>query len=310
MTYAIIARDRATGEIGAAVQSHFFNVGSVVLWPEPGIGIIATMATAEPAYGKFGLELLRSGLPSQIALDELVQRDAMSLVRQVGVMSVQGPPAAFTGSACIPAAGHRVESDVVALGNLLTHAGTWDRMVDAFLAAKGVLAQRLITALEAAEDAGGDLRGQQSAAILVVSAVEPPHADSPPPFSVSPRIDLRVEDNARPIAELKRLLALDMFYKALLGLLQTPGLLVGEAAVDEAAYTDAFGTLNVGRQLLGENQEAAFWLAVLLIRAGRIDDARRQFRAATTARPPLRELAQRIAHLGLISQSQLAALIE
>jgi uncharacterized Ntn-hydrolase superfamily protein len=307
MTYAIVARDPITGEVGGAVQTHFFNAGAVVLWPEAGTGVIATMAMAETAYGRLALRLLRQGVSAQAALTQLLKRDPLSAVRQVAVMSVRGAPAAHTGESCISAAGHRSRPDVVALGNMLAHGGTWDRMTDAFEAATGSLAARLLAALEAAEQAGGDIRGRQSAAIVVVKSAADPDEGEIGTEGIVPQVDLRVDDSAEPLIELRRLLTLDVFYKELLALLTTPGLFVGpfNAAIKWSAAVE---TLTSGQRLLGDNQEATFWLAVLLARAGEMDMARRQMTAAVTVRPSLREFAARLVPQNMLTTAQAAAL--
>jgi uncharacterized Ntn-hydrolase superfamily protein len=307
MTYAIVARDPIAGEVGGAVQTHFFNAGAVVLWPEAGTGVIATMAMAETAYGRLALRLLRQGLSAEAALTQLLKRDTMAAVRQVAVMGVRGAPAAHTGESCISAAGHRSRPDVVALGNMLAREGTWDRMNDAFEAATGSLASRLLTALEAAEQAGGDIRGRQSAAIVVVKSAADPEAGEIGTEAIVPQVDLRVDDSAEPLIELRRLLTLDSFYKELLALLTTPGLFVGpfSAAINWSAAVDA---LRSGQRLLGDNQEATFWLAVLLARAGEMDMARRQMAAAVAVHPPLREFAVRLVPQNMLTAAQAAAL--
>jgi uncharacterized Ntn-hydrolase superfamily protein len=307
MTYAIVARDPIAGEVGGAVQTHFFNAGAVVLWPEAGSGVVATMAMAETAYGRIALRLLRQGLSAEAALTQLLKRDSKAAVRQVAVMGVRGAPAAHTGESCIPAAGHRFRSDAVALGNMLAREGTWDRMMDAFEAATGPLASRLLTALEAAEQAGGDIRGRQSAAIVVVKSAADPEAGEIGTEAIVPQVDLRVDDSAEPLIELRRLLTLDSFYKELLVLLTTPGLFVGpfNASISWSAAVD---TLRSGQRLLGDNQEAAFWLAVLLARAGEMEMARRQMAAAAAVHPPLREFAVRLVPQNMLTAAQAAAL--
>jgi uncharacterized Ntn-hydrolase superfamily protein len=307
MTYAIVARDPIAGEVGGAVQTHFFNAGAVVLWPEAGTGVIATMAMAETAYGRLGLHLLRQGHSADAALTQLLKRDSKAAVRQVAVMGVRGAPAAHTGESCISAAGHRSRRDVVALGNMLAREGTWDRMTDAFEGGTGSLASRLLTALEAAEQAGGDIRGRQSAAIVVVKSVADPGTGEIGTEAIVPQVDLRVDDSAEPLIELRRLLTLDSFYKELLALLTTPGLFVGpfNAAINWSAAVDA---LRSGQQLLGNNQEATFWLAILLTRAGEMEMARRQMATAVAVHPPLREFAARLVPQNMLTAAQAAAL--
>lgn len=308
MTYAIVARDPIRGEMGAAVQTHFFNAAGVVLWAEAGVGIVATMAMAETSYGRVGLELLRQGVAANAALSQMLQRDPGSPIRQVGILGLAGRSAGHTGAACIPAAGHRSEEHVVALGNMLTSDATWDRMADAFESASGSLASRLLAAMEAGERAGGDIRGMQSAGLVVVSTEPEVNWAVGETLARNSRIDLRVEDHPAPLAELRRLLELDGFYKKLLALLATAELFSGPAAATGPALEAAIATLQGGQRLLGDNPEATFWLAILLARSGRMQDARRQFEAATRVRPPLREMARRLISAGMLSTAQCDAL--
>lgn len=308
MTYAIVARDPIRGEMGAAVQTHFFNAAGVVLWAEAGVGIVATMAMAETSYGRVGLESLRHGVAADEALAQMLRRDPGSSIRQVGIMGLAGRAAGHTGAACIPAAGHRSEEHVVALGNMLTSNGTWDRMVDAFESASGPLASRLLAAMDAGERAGGDIRGMQSAGLVVVSTEAEVNWAKGETLARNSRIDLRVEDHPAPLAELRRLLELYGFYKKLLTLLATPELFSGASSANASALDAAIATLSGGQRLLGDNPEATFWLAMLLARNGRIQDARRQFEAATRARPPLREMARRLICAGMLSAEQFDAL--
>jgi len=308
MTYAIVARDPVAGEVGAAVQSHFFNAAAVVLWPEAGTGVVATMAIAEIAYGRYGLDLLRQGVAAETALTQLLRKDPLAPIRQVAMIGIRGRAAGHTGVACIPAAGHRLEEDVVALGNMLAREGTWDQMVKAFRGAQGTLASRLLAAMQAAEEFGGDIRGMQSAGLVVVSTKPEARSAEQGVFASAPRIDLRVEDHTAPLAELQRLLELDYFYKELLALLATPGLYAGAINASQAMREAAKATLAHGQRLLGENQEATFWLAVLLARAGEMSEARRQFAAAVGVHPPLREMASRLVGAGMLTAAQSAAL--
>jgi uncharacterized Ntn-hydrolase superfamily protein len=307
MTYAIVARDPIVGEIGGAVQTHFFNAGAVVLWPEAGTGIVATMAMAETAYGRLGLRLLRQGQSAEETLTQLLARDPTTSLRQVAVLGVAGSPAAHTGENCIAAAGHRARPDVVALGNMLTRPGTWERMTDAFESARGPLAERLFAALEAAERAGGDIRGRQSAAIVVVKTAGDPDAGTIGNDGIVPQVNLRVDDHAEPLMELRRLLTRDGFYKQLLALLTTPGLLSGpfDPALDWAA---AAAILRRGQQLLGDNQEATFWLAVLLARQGQMDAARQLLADATAIHPSLREFAMRLVPQNMLTAAEASSL--
>ncbi len=168
MTYSIVARDPATGELGVAVQSHWFAVGPIVPWALPGVGAVATQANAEIAYGPRALELMRTGLDAQSALSRLLAEDAGSAGRQVAVVDARGNVATHTGETCIPFAGHVAGDAVSCQANIMVSERIWPAMLDAYRSAEGPLTQRLLAALDAAEAQGGDARGRQSAAILVV----------------------------------------------------------------------------------------------------------------------------------------------
>src|SRR5262245_8060205 len=168
-TFSIVARDPKTGELGVAVQSHYFSVGPIVPWAEPGIGAIATQSIVEVSYGPKGLDLMRSGKSAPDALAELLKADAGREVRQVAMIDSKGRVAAHTGGKCIPDAGHRIGTNYSCQANLMANDKVWPAMAAAFESAQGDLADRMLAALEAAQRAGGDIRGKQSAAIVVVS---------------------------------------------------------------------------------------------------------------------------------------------
>ena len=168
MTYSIVARDRDTGELGVAVQSHWFSVGSLVTWARPGIGAVATQANVDPGYGPRALDLLAAGTPAPAALAELLAADPGRESRQVAVVDGAGGVAAHTGTACMAFAGHVTGAGVSCQANIMASERVWPAMLEAFTAATGSLGERLLDALDAAEREGGDLRGRQSAAILVV----------------------------------------------------------------------------------------------------------------------------------------------
>jgi len=202
-TYSIVARDSATGELGVAVQSHWFSVGAVVPWAEAGVGAVATQSFIDPSYGALGLDLMRAGKSAPEALAALLAADAQRDVRQVGMVDARGRVARHTGRLCIPAAGDQAGAQYVVQANLMERATVWPAMARAFEAATGDLAERLMAALEAAEAEGGDIRGRQSAALLVVKA----HSTGRP--WADRRFDLRVEDHPEPLPELRRLLRLN-----------------------------------------------------------------------------------------------------
>jgi len=208
MTYSIVARDPETGELGVAVQTGTFGVGRGVPWAEAGIGAVATQSYTERSYGHFGLELMKAGRTAPDALAGLVASDAEERTRQVGMVDATGRAAAHTGAGCIRECGHLVGDGYAAQANMMARNTVWHAMAAAYEAADGTLAHRLLAALDAAEGEGGDFRGPQSAAILVVQA-------EPTGFTWKGRVsDLRVEDHADPLGELRRLLEMEEDYRA------------------------------------------------------------------------------------------------
>ncbi|HEX5635353.1 MAG TPA: DUF1028 domain-containing protein, partial [Gemmatimonadales bacterium] len=201
-TYSIVARDPKTGDLGVAVQSHYFSVGPIVPWAESGVGAVATQSLVLVDYGPRGLELMRKGLTARQALDSLLAADAHREGRQVAMVDANGNVAAFTGPSCIPDAGDAQGEQFSCQANLMANAKVWPAMKAAFEKAEGDLAERMMVALEAAEKAGGDIRGRQSAAMLVVKA-----KPSGKPWN-DVLVNLRVEDHAEPLVELRRLLRL------------------------------------------------------------------------------------------------------
>jgi uncharacterized Ntn-hydrolase superfamily protein len=199
-TYSIVACDLAAGQWGVGVQSKFLAVGSVVPWAEPYVGAVATQSYANPRYGPDGLDLLRQGLGAAAVAERLTSEDDGRETRQVGIVDGSGGAATFTGSECLEWAGGRTGSGYAAQGNILVSAATVDALAETFEASDGVpLAERLLRCLAAAQLAGGDRRGQQSASLLVVER------DAGYAGLSDTIVDLRVDDHARPVAELERL---------------------------------------------------------------------------------------------------------
>ena len=198
-TYSIAACDLAARQWGVAVQSKFLAVGSVVPWAEPGAGAVATQSYANPRYGPDGLALLRQGRSAQETVDELTAADDGRAQRQVGVVDANGGAATFTGEDCHDWAGGRTGDGFAAQGNILVSAATVDALAETFEESSGPLAVRLLRALAAGQAAGGDSRGQQSAALLVVER------DGGYAGLSDTLVDLRVDDHERPIEELQRL---------------------------------------------------------------------------------------------------------
>jgi uncharacterized Ntn-hydrolase superfamily protein len=276
VTYSIVARDPDTGELGVAVQSHWFSVGSLVTWARPGIGAVATQANVDPGYGPRALDLLAAGTTASAALAELVAADPGRESRQVAVLDAAGRVAAHTGTACMAFAGHVTGDGVSCQANIMASATVWPAMLEAFKAAAGSLDQRLLAALDAAEREGGDLRGRQSAAILVV----PPEGE---PWRAA--VSLRVEDHPDPLPELRRLIALHHAY----GLANEADELLNSGRHDEAArlYAEA-------SERAPGNHELLFWAGLGTAQAGDLDAGVTQVRAAIALQPSWRELLGRL----------------
>jgi uncharacterized Ntn-hydrolase superfamily protein len=284
VTYSIVARDDRSGQLGVAVQSHYFGVGSVVGWAEAGVGAVATQSVADPAYGPRGLDLMRSGASAPEALHRLLAGDEQEPVRQVAFVDRHGRVAAHTGARCIREAGHRVADGVSAQANIMERATVPDAMVAAYRGADGDLAERLLAALEAAEGEGGDLRGRQSAALIVVApkAGGQPAQDRP--------FDLRVEDHPDPVRELHRLLGLRRAYERVdVGDgLAAAGDVEGALAEYAAAHSEQPGS-----------PELAFWHGVALAANGREEEARAVLDQAYRDSDGWRELLRRLPAAGL-----------
>jgi len=284
-TYSIVARDPATGEMGVAVQSHWFSVGSIVTWAEAGVGAIATQSFVEPAYGYKGLELMRGGMSAPDALKKLLAADAQREVRQVAFIDAQGRVDAFTGKLDIAAAGHQLGAQFSAQANMMENGRVWPAMAAAFQNTKGDLADRLLAALEAAQSAGGDIRGKQSAAILIVKA-----KSTGKPWAGADRLfDLRVEDHSAPLKELKRLIRLQRAYAHA----NHGDELVSEKKIDEALKEYA-----AARQLAPEILELPFWEAVTLTVVGRWAEAEPIFTRVFAKEPFWADLVPRLPAAG------------
>jgi uncharacterized Ntn-hydrolase superfamily protein len=255
-TYSIVARD-GTGAFGVAVQSHWFNVGGVVPWVDAGVGAVAVQSISDPSSGTKALDLLRSGVGSAAALETLLDGDGEAAYRQIAIVDADGVVATHTGDLCIAEAGHVVGDGFSAQANLMDRATVWSAMGEAFARAQGDLAQRLLTALEAAEGEGGDVRGRQSAALVVV----------PAPGVDDPAFDLRVEDAPDPLGELRRLVSLQRAYVQLNR---------GDARLAAGELDAALAAYEAATQIVPDSAtdgEAAFWAGVAFAGNGRVDEA-------------------------------------
>ncbi|MDQ3652002.1 MAG: DUF1028 domain-containing protein [Acidobacteriota bacterium] len=288
-TYSIVARDPATGELGVAVQSNWFSVGQIVPWAEAGVGAIATQSFADPAYGKLGLDLMRAGKSAPDALKSLVAGDEGRDVRQVAMIDAQGRVEAHTGQKCIEAAGHFVGKDYSVQANLMLDDKVWPAMSRAFEATKGNLAERMMAALEAAQAEGGDIRGKQSAALVVV-------AGKPTGKPWADRVfDLRVDDSAEPLKELRRLLTLQRAYNHMNA---------GDLAVERKDNEGALREYAAAEKLVPTNLEMIYWHAVALVNMNRVDEALPLFRRVFAADRNWRTLTPRLVKSGLITNDE------
>ncbi len=280
-TYSIVARDPETGEMGVAVQSHWFSVGSVVSWAEAGVGAVATQSLVDPAYGPLGLELMRAGRPATSALAGLLASDEGRDVRQVAMIDAGGRVAAHTGDKCIAAAGHVVDQEhqFSVQANLMTDDHIWPAMAQAYRASDGDLADRLIAALEAAQSAGGDIRGRQSAAIVIVAA------ESTGKPWIDRRFDLRIEDHPRPVEELKRLVRLQRAYLHMNA---------GDLAIEHGDFATASREYAAAQKLAPDIVEIPFWQAVTLAACGRVDASLPIFRNVFAREPFWAQLVPRL----------------
>ena len=257
-TYSIVAIDKETGEMGAAVQSHWFSVGSSVIWAESGIGAICTQSFIEPSYGPLGLELMRAGKTADEALAGLLKADKFEAVRQVAMVDNQGRVTAHTGESSIPEAGHFIGDGFTCQANLMLKNTVWTAMASAFQGTKGELVDRLMAALEAAEGEGGDIRGKQSAAIIVV------RGKSSGAWWKDRVYDLRVEDSPAPLIELKRLIRLSKAYNCMNK---------GDELLTENKVEEAMKSYSQAMEMYPDNAEMVFWPAVTLASIGKVEES-------------------------------------
>jgi len=288
-TYSIVAYDAQAGQLGVAVQSHWFSVGSVVAWAESGVGAVATQSLVEVSYGPLGLAMMRAGKTPQQALDALLHTDSGAGLRQVAMVDVKGNVATHTGQRCIAEAGHQQGEAFSVQANIMAKTSVWPAMAKAFETHKGDLAQRMLAALKAAQAEGGDLRGMQSAALIVVSA-EP----SGQPWN--DRIfDLRIDDHPSPIAELERLLEIARAYH---------DMDQGDAYLGQNDMPKALESYRRAMQRQPENAEMIFWTAVTLASNDRLDEALPLFDKAFEKSPALAELLPRLVPSGIFPDDE------
>ena len=288
-TYSIVAYDEKTGQLGVAVQSHWFSVGTVVPWAKAGVGAVATQSIAEPSYGPKGLALMEQGIPADEVLQSLLAKDSGENVRQIGMVDANGNVGAHTGARCIRYAGHKIGKHYSVQANIMEKPTVPNAMSKAFENAKGDLAERMLVALEAAEKEGGDLRGKQSAAILVVSG-------NPSGDAWKDRIvDIQIGDHHDPLGELRRLLNISKAYHHAQK---------GDEYMEKDKMDLALQEYSLAANLYPENPELPFWTAVTLAQTGELEKALPIFKDVFSKNKSLRELIPRIIESGFLKDDQ------
>lgn len=292
-TYSIAARDPESGQMGVAVQSHYFSVGPMCPWAEAGVGAVATQSFVDPGYGPLGLDLMRTGKSAEEALRGLLASDELEHRRQVAMVDSKGNVAAHTGTSCIAEAGHRTGDGFSVQANMMLNNTVWDAMAETFESMTGSLARRMLAALVAAEDEGGDIRGRQSAAMLVVNK------ESTGKPWIDRSLDLRVEDHVHPLDEMQRLLSIHESYARA----REISARIYQGADLEAALADVLAMQAEGVT----NVELDFWFGVSMISAGKDSEAKRTLDKVFAIDPNWAELLRRLpaADLLEIDQSRL-----
>jgi uncharacterized Ntn-hydrolase superfamily protein len=288
-TFSIVARDPETGEMGVAVQSHWFSVGTSVSWAEAGVGAVATQSFTNKSFGIRGLNLLRSGLTAQEALDSLLKDDEGRDVRQVAIIDNKGNVATHTGKSCIDYASHIRGNNFSVQSNMMLTDKVPAAMADAFEKSKGrSLADRLIIALEAGQKAGGDIRGKQSAAIIIV-----PGKSQGKPWEER-TVDLRVDDNPEPIKELRRLYNVQIAYQHMNN---------GDLAVEKNDMSTAMNEYNAAMKMFPQNLEMQYWTAITLANNKQVDKAIPILKKVFGQNSNWRELTKRLPKVNLLTVS-------
>ncbi|MGB1241253.1 MAG: DUF1028 domain-containing protein [Chitinophagales bacterium] len=288
-TYSIVAYDEKTGEMGVAVQSHWFSVGTLVTWGEAGVGVVATQSFVNPDFGPQGLALMKLGLSPKQALESMLVVDEGQAVRQVALLNTKGEVAAHTGENCIAAAGHIEGKHYSVQANMMLSEEVWGAMSKAFESTEAPLAERMMAALEAAESVGGDIRGKQSAAILVV------RGESTGKVWKDRLVDLRVEDHANPIAEIKRVLKVHRAYEHMNQ---------GDLAVEHGDMDSAMKEYMAAEEMFPENEEMKYWHAVTLVNNDGLKEALPIFKEVFAKNENWKTLTPRLIDSGLLKVSE------
>jgi uncharacterized Ntn-hydrolase superfamily protein len=289
-TFSIVARDSVTGEMGVAVQSHWFSVGTAVSWAEAGVGAVATQSFVNKSFGIRGLDLLRRGLTAQEALDVLLKDDEGREVRQVAIIDAKGNVATHTGKGCIQYATQVQGKQFSVQSNMMLTDQVSKAMAAAFEnSGNKPLAEKLLLALEAAQKAGGDIRGQQSAALLIV-----PGKSEGRPWDER-TVDLRVDDSKEPVKELRRLYTVHLAYLHMNN---------GDLAVEKNDMTKAMKEYNAAMQLMPGNLEMQYWTAVTLANNKQTDKALPIFKRIFAINKNWKELTRRLPAVNLLTTNE------
>jgi len=296
-TYSIVARDIVTGEMGVAVQSHWFSVGSLVAWGKAGVGVVATQSFINPSFGPRGLSLLENGLTPKLTIKTLLELDDGRDVRQLAILDVNGNVEAYTGKNCIEAAGHIIGNNFSVQANLMEKNTVWPAMAEAFKNAEGSLAERMLVAMEAAQNEGGDIRGQQSVAILVVKGKSTGNSWE------DKVVDLRVEDSDNPLVEMRRLLTIHTAYEFMNK---------GDLAVEHNDFKLAKEHYKKAQKINPDNLEMKYWYAVTLANNGELVEAKIIFKKIFIQSSNWKELIPRLvkAKLLIVNESQLQEILK
>ncbi|MFX0022855.1 MAG: DUF1028 domain-containing protein [Candidatus Hermodarchaeota archaeon] len=286
-TYSIVARDPTTGEMGVGVQSHWFSVGSVVSWGEAGVGVVATQSLVNKSFGLRGLELLKQGKSPQEAVEILISDDEGKDVRQLAILDCQGRIATHTGSKCIKHAGHKIGDNFSVQANMMLSEKVWPAMAETFEKHGNLpLPERIIKSLDAAEFVGGDIRGKQSAALLIVAGE---HTEN---RWEDPVIDLRVEDHVDPLKELNRLLKVFRAYEHMNN---------GDLAIEKGDMAKALEEYDAAQSMFPENPEMTYWTAVSLANQNKLEEALKLFKKVFKKDNNWRLLTERLPHSELLN---------
>ncbi|MHA7941925.1 DUF1028 domain-containing protein [Formosa sp. 3Alg 14/1] len=289
-TFSIVAKDVNTGEMAVGVQSHWFNVGSIVAWGKSGVGVVATQSFVNPAYGPNGLELMQSGTSAKDALQTLVTQDEGRDFRQVAMLDINGSVDAFTGANCVASAHHIIGDNFSVQANMMLNDAVVPAMEHAFKAHSNLpLAERIVKVLQAAQAAGGDIRGRQSAALIVVGPKLAAHAWQ------DKLVNLNVEDSAEPLVELERLLKVHNAYNFMNE---------GDLAVEHGDMEKAMNAYGTAQRMFPENLEMKYWTAIAMANSGQLDDALPIFKSIFEKDNNWRTMTERLPKSGLLTVSK------